>query len=113
MNPFSTFQRIIKSVVDELENLVDKQLRATVTFNHKFNANHTIRIGGVLNNLGYEFNYDDRDLDYQGDYVFDYSDPITLIASNGKYQFMARVCPMEISNQPKVDIEYRTATICI
>ena len=80
---FFDLSKDYQSVVDELENLVDKQLRATVTFNHKFNANHTIRIGGVLNNLGYEFNYDDRDLDYQGDYVFDYSDPITLIASNG------------------------------
>ena len=40
---------------DEIENLVDKQFRISMTFNHKFNAKHTLRLGGVFSNLGYDF----------------------------------------------------------
>ena len=71
-------------IADEAIDLVDRQLRISTTYNHKFNAHHTIRTGFIYGDLGYDFKYEERDLDYQGDFVYTYSDPMTILASDGR-----------------------------
>lgn len=80
---FFDVEQNYERVADEIISLTDKYFRASVTVNHKFNARHTLRVGGVFSNLGYDFAYDERDLDYQGNYRFLYSNPFTILSSEG------------------------------
>ncbi|MEL6941468.1 MAG: TonB-dependent receptor [Bacteroidota bacterium] len=80
---FFDVERDYERVADEIIEMTDKYFRASVTLNHKFNARHTLRAGGIFSNLGYEFTYDERNLDYQGNYRFLYGDPFNILSSDG------------------------------
>jgi hypothetical protein len=70
-------------VEDEIDNdykefFADKVSRASVLLNHKFNANHVVRIGGIYSYLSYDLKLEDRIFEWimneQGNYIRKYSD---------------------------------------
>ncbi|MEM7312597.1 MAG: carboxypeptidase-like regulatory domain-containing protein, partial [Planctomycetota bacterium] len=75
-------------VEDEVENLVDKSLRFSLTFNHKFNAKHTLRMGGVYGILDYKFENSERFLDFLEGYQLEYSEPSVNLSSSGSTELM-------------------------
>ena len=75
-------------VEDEVENLVDKSLRFNLTFNHKFNARHTLRVGGVYGMLDYKFENTERFLNFQQGYQLEYSDPNVNLSSSGSTELL-------------------------
>ncbi len=75
-------------VEDEVENLIDKSLRYSLTFNHKFNAKHTIRVGGVYSMLDYKFENTERFLDFLEGYQLEYSEPSVNLSATGSTELL-------------------------
>ncbi|UOG75500.1 TonB-dependent receptor [Hymenobacter tibetensis] len=56
-------------VLDTEQRYENTALRASVLYNHKINAHHTVRTGAVLSRLGFTADNGFRDDDYGGQYV--------------------------------------------
>ncbi|MEM9929049.1 MAG: TonB-dependent receptor, partial [Bacteroidota bacterium] len=73
----------LEEVQDDYEDLTDRSLRFSTTFHHKFNAQHSLRVGGIFSQLNYNFVFDDRPWTYLGNFEFEYDDPERLIDDEG------------------------------
>lgn len=80
---FIDVQNNNETVNEEFESLIDRVIRLSSTLNHKANAKTSIRTGGILSFIGYDFFLSDRPLDFIGNFQINYGDPVIDIDDQG------------------------------
>jgi len=80
---FIDIQNNNESVNEEFEALTDRVMRLSTTVNHKASAKISVRAGGILSFLGYDFFLSDRPLDFIGNFRINYEDPVIDIDDKG------------------------------